>query len=407
MIHTDRGSALLRDSKDYKVPKDKFLEVAGPAAVRILKGSGVLMGKRVGREDFIIVPRWRTYVIRASEEMTVNISQSKETEVKVVDYNVALMWERKLKNIKANKIVVAGPVDSGKSSVTTTLVNMMIEEGREVEVINSDVGQSNFCLPTTVCKSKVKDFIFTLHDLTPAVSKFTGTITPSVEGERVIASTAFLIGESYILDTDGWVEGYEAGRFKRSLLEAVKPEVVIYLGEPPWWTTGPWKIVGLPPTGGRSRSRGDRRTIRKEKYKRALEKCEVREIDLKRTPVLYSRLFTSRADEAVMEATAKVLGTRPLLVAVSNGKVIAVVKKRSKYRRTNDVEVVEEGEERGLLVGLGDEEGNERLGMIVRIDYRALIAKVRTCFDEKPSYVSFGRVKLGEDWSDSICRKPF
>jgi len=399
---------LMIEHKDYSVPKGKFLEVSGPAALRVLKGTGILMGKRLCNEDFIIVPRWRTYVIRAEEDMRVSISQSQDTEVKIVDYNVSLEWEEKLRKLDADRIVVAGPVDAGKSSVTATLANIMLENKGKIVVINSDVGQSNFCLPTTVCKAEVKDFIFTLHDLKPVRTKFTGTITPAVEGERVIASTAALVEDDFILDTDGWVDGYEAGYYKHNLLEAVRPQAVIYLGEPPWWTKGPWKLVKLTPTKGRSRSRGDRRTIRKEKYKKALEKCDVREINLEGTTTLFSRLFTSRVvDRVILEATAKTIGTKPLMVAMSDSKVIAVVRRGARYRKVREVTVIEEGEERGLLVGLGDENGNDTLGMIIKIDYKSLNARIKTCFEGVPSYLSFGRVKLDENWNDAVCNKFF
>ncbi|UXD22326.1 hypothetical protein IPA_03560 [Ignicoccus pacificus DSM 13166] len=396
------------DHKEILIPQGKFLEISGPAALRVVEGKGTLMGKVLSKSDFIIVPQWRTYVVRALEDMKVSVSLTSTSEVKLTDYNVSKVWEDKLNEVDAERVVILGPTDSGKSSVTATLVNIMLNKGKEIEIINSDVGQSNFCLPTTVCKTKAKDYIFTLNDLVPQVSKFTGTITPAVCQSRVIGAVASLTSSSYVLDTDGWVEGFDAGYYKRSLLEAVRPELVIYMGEPPWWTQGPWKVLSLPPSTGRSRSREDRRGIRKEKYRKALEGCKTIDIDLKEVHPLYSIIFNSPwGGEELKEAVTKLIGTKPLIVVPYNKKVIAVVRKGSKYRKVKEVEVIEEGEERGLLVALGDGSGNEVLGEVVRIRYQEKLVKVRTCFQGEPKYLSFGRVKLSEDWSDTIFRKPF
>jgi polynucleotide 5'-hydroxyl-kinase GRC3/NOL9 len=129
---------------------------------------------------------------------------------------------------------------------------------------------------------------------------------------------------------------------------------------------------------------------------------------LNEAPPLFSVIFNSPwGDEALKESVKELIGVKPLIVVPWGTKVIAVVKKGSKYRKVKEVEVIEEGEERGLLVGLGDERGNEVLGEVIKIDYLNKTMKVRTCFEGRPKYVSFGRVKLSEDYSDKVCKKPF
>ncbi len=399
---------MLIEQKELDVDPGKIVEVSGPAAVRVVKGRGSLLGRELTEGDFVIVPQWRTYAIVSKDGLKLNIALNPNAEVRIVDYNVIVEWEKVLRDLDAERVVVLGPTDSGKSSVTTILVNLNVEKGKEIDVINTDVGQSNFCLPTTVCKAKLSSYVFTLNDLEPVKVKFTGTITPAVEQSRVISSIASLIEGPYIMDTDGWVDGYEAGAYKRALLEAVKPDAVVYMGNAPWWTKGPWKVISLPPSPGRERSREDRRSIRREKYRRALEKCRTIDIDLNEVTPLYSMIFNSpQADESLYKMVEELIGAKPILVVPKGRGVIAVVKKGSKYRKVKEVTVIEEGEERGLLVGLGDKEGNEHLGELIKANYLLRMIKVRTCFEGKPEYVSFGRVKLDEEWRDSICRKPF
>ena len=400
---------MLIEHKRLSLEPGKFLEVTGPAALRLVKGEAVLMGKRLSESDVVIVPQWRTYAVKALTNVEVDISVTKDTVVKVTESNVADEWERRLKEVVGlEKVVIAGPTDSGKSSVTATLVNLNLNEGHKPSVVDSDVGQSNLCFPTMVCRAEVKDYVFTLSDLKATESRFTGTITPAVERGRVISSVASLVKGMVIVDTDGWVDGYEAGCYKHELLRAISPDAVVYLGKAPWWTRGPWKLVELPPSTGKERSRQDRRSIRRNKYKKALEGCKTMDVDLEKVPPLFSVIFNSPwGDEALKESVREVLGVKPLLVVPWGTKVIAVVKRESKYRKVPQVEVIEEGKERGLLVGLGNEGGNEVLGEVIKIDYLRRKMKVKTCFEGELKYVSFGRVKLEEDYSDKVIKKPF
>ncbi len=399
---------MIIENKEVKVEAGKFLEVTGPAAVRVKEGEALLMGKPLETNDLVVVPQWRTYVIKATKDCVLSISLTKETVVNIVDSNVFEVWTKNLeKLVDFERVVIAGPTDSGKSSVTATLLNLNLRYGKEISVIDSDVGQNNLCYPTMVCKTRVRDFVFMLSDLEGEEKRFTGTITPPLHTSRVISSVSSLVKGKVVVDTDGWVDGYDAGYYKHSLLRAVEPDAVVYMGKAPWWAKGPWELVELPPSPGKERNREDRRSIRKNKYRKVLEKCKSLDVDLRRVPVLYSVLFTSpEGDEALKEAVKELIGVKPLMVVTHNKKIIAVVPKRSKYRKVKEVEVIEEGEERGLLVGLGDGKGNEEIGMVVRIDFKSKILKVKSCFDRELSYVSFGSVKLDEDFSDHVWRKP-
>ena len=396
------------ENKEFKLEAGKFLEVTGPAAVRIKEGKALLMGKPLENNDLIVVPQWRTYVFKAIKDCHFSISLTKETTINVANSNVFDIWTRELeKLIGLERVVIAGPTDSGKSSVTVTLLNLNLREGKEISVIDSDVGQNNLCCPTMVCKAKVKGFVFMLSELEGEEKRFTGTITPALHTSRVISSISSLVKDNVVIDTDGWVDGYEAGYYKHSLLRAVGADAVVYMGKAPWWARGPWKLLELPPSPGKERSREDRRSIRKNRYRKVLENCKSFDIDLKEVPIIYSILFNSpEGDEALKEAVRELIGVKPLMVTTANKKIIAVVPRKSKYRKVKEVDVLEEGEERGLLVGLGNKEGNEELGMIIKIDYRRKLLKVKSCFNDELAYISFGSVKLDEDFNDHMWRKP-
>ncbi len=396
--------------KDVEIPDGKFLEVSGPAVLRVKEGKGTLLGRELSSTDIVIVPAWRTYAIRAVTPLKLSVSVSSSSDLRITDFNVAKVWEEALKDRDLSRVVIMGPTDSGKSSLVATVVNTLVSRGEgEVTVINADVGQSNFCLPTTVCRAKLRDYVFTLQDLEPEKSKFTGTITPAIEQGRVIAAVSALVEGDYVMDTDGWVEGCEAAHYKRSLLEAVKPRLVIYLGEAPKWLSGPWEVLSLPQSTGRARDREDRRFIRKVKYSKALGNSNAIELDFNEVPALYSVIFNSPWNEGLAEEVGKLIGTRPILAFTWRNKAVVVVKRGSRYSvpRGSRIIVIEEGEEKGLLVALGDERGNEVLGVVQKIDYERRRAVVRSPFKGKPAYVSFGRVKLDEEFHDHVVNKPF
>ena len=390
-----------------RVERGKYLEVTGPAALRVVKGRASLMGKELSDNDVVIVPQWRTYALKAEEDVEVDISTTLNTNIKISDDNVMNKWLEGLKRVVGlERVVVLGPTDSGKSSVAATLVNLNLNEGYEVRVIDSDVGQNSICFPTMVCSARANNYVFMLSELKPEKQKFTGTITPAIEKSRIISSVASLVEGRVVVDTDGWVEGYEAGCYKHELLRAVSPDAVVYMGRAPWWARGPWELVELPPSTGKERSRGDRRSIRKNKYKKALGECKTKDINLEEVPALFSVIFNSKwGDDALKRSVEEVIGAKTLLVVPLGNKVLAIVKKGSKYKKVPNVEVLEEGEERGVLVALGDEEGNEHLGEIIKLNYLKKEAKVKTCFEGEPKYVIFGKVKLDEDYNDKIFKK--
>ena len=378
-------------AKKVSVERDKHLLVSGPAAVTLVKGKARMLGREIREGEIVVVPKWRTFCFTAKEDCEFLVSLSQDATFSVEKENVVSVWEREIeKYIEEDKrILVAGPTDSGKSSITTMIINMALGKGIRPRVIDTDIGQSNVCTPTMMCAAEPNQPIHFLREVRADIRRFVGSITPAVLTERAIAAASSLLPKRgfVVIDSDGWVEGVGAFNYKRALLRALEPDVVIYMGKAPKWAKGHWELVELPRPEARQRSREDRRMIRHRKYEEELKDCKTRDISLD-VPVFGSCLLSGERID--MEGA---------LYASKCGDEIYLL---TDLKCPN---CIRPGSERGLLVGLTDERGNDHLGMVVRFDPKKEVLKIKTCYEGEVTAITFGRVRLDENWRDSLVKE--
>jgi len=134
------------------------------------------------------------------------------------------------------KLMIVGPTDSGKSSLTTYLVNISLTMSNRIAVIDSDPGQGDIGPPTCVSGAMTRSRLIDLRELRPIVVEFVGVTSPSALPEGCIsavsrvADSLFDFGVDYMfINTDGWVDdgGVE---YKRRLMEVTGPDIVVLLG---------------------------------------------------------------------------------------------------------------------------------------------------------------------------------
>jgi len=134
------------------------------------------------------------------------------------------------------KLVALGPTDSGKSALTTYLVNVSLAISTRVGVIDGDPGQGDIGPPTCVSGAVARSKLIDLRELRPAVIKFTGVTSPSVCRKGCVSAISSVwsnilgLGVDFaFLNTDGWVDdgGLE---HKLMLIKEINPDLVIALG---------------------------------------------------------------------------------------------------------------------------------------------------------------------------------
>lgn len=127
------------------------------------------------------------------------------------------MCEQILQNINPDSVVlVLGATDTGK----TTLVHRLHEQ-LGGSIIDADLGQSAIGPPTCVSVG--------VPGCTHA-SFFVGDISPRGCWQQVIDGIIYCLQRARrpcLIDTDGYIEGSDALAYKRALIEAIQPDLLV------------------------------------------------------------------------------------------------------------------------------------------------------------------------------------
>ena len=76
-------------------------------------------------------------------------------------------------------ILITGPTDSGKTSLSTYIINQAIRVGLRPAVIDADIGQGDLAPPSVIGCGIVKKQILDLRELTTQYFAFVGDINPT------------------------------------------------------------------------------------------------------------------------------------------------------------------------------------------------------------------------------------
>ncbi len=249
------------------------LRVTGPARIVVeegcVYGSGYTMGP--GEEALVRAERGFTfYACSGGARLCVHTgagaSVSPAPRSPVVEAWSRLVEELREAGVK--RIVVAGPPESGKSTLAAWLVN-----GLGLSVVEADVGQNELGVPGFVCSARPRGRILVLQDAEPEQCLMVGHVSAEKVMDLVVASASILARQfnAVVVDTDGYVEG-RGVFYKAALAEAVDADAVVVLGDP--WLTTQLRGLGLSVYQAprvpepRERSRRDRRMYRSRLWAR-------------------------------------------------------------------------------------------------------------------------------------------
>jgi polynucleotide 5'-hydroxyl-kinase GRC3/NOL9 len=263
--------------------------------------------------------------------------------------------------------MVAGGVDSGKSSFCTYLINKLISEKCSVAVLDCDIGQSDVGPPCTVAYAFVTKPVTDLFDLKAENATFVGVTSPSEDVNKTIKGAASLKTEAskrnvdfVVVNTDGWVAEEEAVDYKVQLAEKLSPDVIFGIQQNNELETLLAKLEGFrkiridSALAVKERSKEKRKTLRELGYVKYLTNSKVRTWRL-------SRLNIEKPN--------------PLCL-------------RQKP---------EDNQQKGLLLGLHDAQKKFLgIGILQGIDYERKSLKVFTSVTTTPVNVAVGKVRLDD-----------
>jgi polynucleotide 5'-hydroxyl-kinase GRC3/NOL9 len=149
------------------------------------------------------------------------------------------IWDNIIKSIvKSNRkrIIIIGPSDAGKSTLTLFIANKLISKGLKPLIIDSDIGQGELSPPTCIGAAIISKQTIDLAEVNPNYINFVGNIQPIGYESRIINC----IKRSYdklnrnsnltLINTDGYI-GTKENNYKIDLIEKIQPDCIICMGE--------------------------------------------------------------------------------------------------------------------------------------------------------------------------------
>jgi polynucleotide 5'-hydroxyl-kinase GRC3/NOL9 len=351
------------------VEKGKTLLVDGPASVAVVSGKAEVFGFPVRDAIKIVIREGKRLPFAVLEKADFDIFLGESASVEEVDGNtIPQSWIESANALAAlqKKPVIAmvmGKTDSGKTSFCTYLINRLVNEKQKVAVLDGDLGQSDIGPPCTVAYAFVTKPVTDLFTLKAENAFFVGFTSPSEAVDKTVRGIGLMkqeilakAADFVVVNTDGWVEGEEAVKYKSLLAETLNPDAVFCIQQndelsPLLAALEKFrKSMAESPLTVRQRNREKRRDLRELGYIKYLTDAKMKTWALK-------LLTIEEQDKA---------------------------------------QIMQGGE--GLLLGLYDAQRKFLgIGILRKVDYVRNALKVFTSISAKPASVAFGKVRLQEN----------
>jgi polynucleotide 5'-hydroxyl-kinase GRC3/NOL9 len=147
------------------------------------------------------------------------------------------IWKDLVRNIlkqEKKRIIIIGPTNSGKSTLSLYLANVFLNHGLKPLLIDADIGQGDLAPPTCMGAAVMSSQEIDLWKVKTHRTNFIGGIQPIGYESKVISTIRQQLNLSVehdlsIINTDGYIKGN--GRiYKIDLLKKIQPDCIIYLG---------------------------------------------------------------------------------------------------------------------------------------------------------------------------------
>jgi polynucleotide 5'-hydroxyl-kinase GRC3/NOL9 len=408
----------------YTVEKGKTLLVDGPASVSLLSGRAKVLGATLKVGEKVVIREGKRMPFEASKRVVFDLMLGESATFEETEGStIPASWENASTEIisygKPVTVMVMGGVDSGKTSFCTYLANKALTRRRKIAIIDGDLGQSDIGPPSTIGFSLVTTPIKDLFEMEAENAYFVGLTSPSRAVNRVIEGLNTLKGRVLetginflIVNTDGWIEGEDAARYKVRLAERVAPDIVVGIQRGDELTPILTALKGTStltidsPPVIRKRNREKRKVLRELGYKKYLKEAKVQSFPLNWVRVEGAPFGTGvPLTTEQMERVRRSLGISLVYGEETPTTVFAVLKEdqwvneklmqRIEEGFGKTVKVMRKGEEQGLLLALLDAPGNFLgIGVLCGVDYKRRVMKVYTPVSENVSTIHVGQMKL-------------
>lgn len=373
--------------------------VSGRAEIEILNGPVQIIGYPQPTGHRFEIPLGKTIPLVIRPGCSVRILLSDEGSIETLrESTIPPDWDRLVDTIlKRNTrlILILGSMDTGKSFFATYLGNRLLTADRKVAVLDTDLGQSDIGPPGSQGILYQRKAVTFLSRETPSALYFVGSHSPGLHLMNTVVGTARLAwrglrdNDTVIVNTTGWIQGDSARLLKTAKLDLLKPDMVVLLqrsdeAEHLIRSVDPDRVQRIQVSlKARDTDQFQRKSLR--------EKASVKYFaDAEEIVLPFARITTERC--YFLSGTAleplrdfpeiiwmeRLSGYEGLLL-VTKGDLRDEVAQVVSMKHSGPVRHFRLGEERGLLVGLTDEEGQcLGLGIIRQFNFHHRTITVTT-----------------------------
>ncbi len=409
----------------------RVLRVVGPVRVEVLSGVVLVVGSRYPAGSSFVVHRLRSYGIKALSPARLRLTLGEgsrveecgESEEVVDDWLSASEYVvRRCLERGRCRVLVVGPPESGKTTLTAFLANRLREAGFRVGVIEGDVGQEDVLVPTTIALAEVSKPVLWLRELEPSSFRFVGCTSPqycyseSVMAIRELVDEAARIGFNAVLvNTDGWVGTALGIEHKLTIIRWVRPDLVIATSADVHdvisrCLSGSTEVLQVRrPAIVRERSREERRELRTQAYRRYFSRGRVRRVRLEGVALFSACALAGRP--LSRDELARALGVPSselgaVLYSSRVGDTLYVVAREfagssASFSDSRRVVVMSPEEIKGALVGLlGDGMREVGVGIIWGAEFESRELTILTPWEGGIRGLIIGKIRLNENFEE-------
>ncbi|HLN90055.1 MAG TPA: Clp1/GlmU family protein [Candidatus Binatia bacterium] len=226
------------------VESNRTMLVDGPASARLVSGKAEVFGCLIKVGQRVIVREGKRLPFFAVEKSVLDVSLgANASAAETLGGTIPQSWSAAVETILGLQrrpvvVVILGSADCGKSSLSTYLLNSLIDGKCKAAVLDGDLGQSDIGPSATVGYALASKCVADLYDLKLKNAFFVGVTSPiaalpkTVEGLTAMKAEILQQQVDFVLvNTDGWVSGDIAIRYKTALIDALKPDFIVGVQE--------------------------------------------------------------------------------------------------------------------------------------------------------------------------------
>ncbi|MCC6010811.1 MAG: GTPase [Desulfurococcaceae archaeon] len=404
-----------------KLAKSELLKVFGPMSILVKSGCIDIYGKELCAGGKAIIHKARNYIVEATSDAEIDVTMVNNSQIQSVEDNDPYRKKREviieITRSTCKKIVVVGCVDCGKTSFATMLFNAFLRTGRKPGVIDGDVGQADIGPPGYITLGTSEETVLWISELKPISMRFIGDIKPQYYAQSIISKIKELVKfaedlhlNPLIVDTDGWVKDEAGLLHKYSIINELRPDIIVVLGDELKGLFEKYRRLGVTvyeietPTSRKTRSREERRQLRSIRYREFLEKAPLVKLQLNSVlvegfPLLQGGEINVSTISSLIEGKVEYASWLPGILYIY-GDVKSYSSDELRKLGFEKVKVYSDGFERGIYCSVTDESENDYPCIIEKIDFEKREVLVRTKHNYGVRVLKASRIKLREDYTE-------